>query len=82
MTSWFEMVYATKALCGCGFGVLYDDVPLGDVYQVEKSSVRPGKLVCGQCGKTTEVHLVKVINKRPPGGHGWLPLELFEDKTE
>ncbi len=73
------MKLATKrySLCDCGFPLLNDEVPLGQIYDVEIFPVENGTLICGGCKKAISVRMVWV-ESRDGGKPGYLPWELFE----
>jgi hypothetical protein len=64
--------YVQRSICLCGFGVLYDAIPLGKLYQVDLDSIKHGRFVCGSCGTIITCDLIMV----PHGG--WMPMGILE----
>lgn len=71
-----KATYTKRDPCGCGYGVLKDDVPLGTVYELNPATIEPFWYVCGQCGKRRSV--LAAFADAPLGGRpGYLPLDIF-----
>lgn len=65
-----------RAICSCGYGVLYDTVPLGKVYTVWPETIFHGGIGCGGCGKRTDCDIITVDDGLSP--LGYLPLDILE----
>ena len=71
----FKAVYSRVNLCGCGFPVLGNHIPLGTVYQ-HFGTMADGILICGGCKNEIKTKLLLV--QRDGGDAGFVPSEIFD----
>ena len=66
------------SVCGCGYGVLADEIQLGTKYTVDLGSFRLGAYRCGRCHKSKKVRIVLASQQlNPDRPMAYLPAELF-----
>jgi hypothetical protein len=76
-----KLTLKNNNICGCGFPLLNEDIPLGTEYEIAPLIEAPGTLKCGGCGKEHRVLGVYVYHRDGTGG-GFLPKSIFEEPTE
>lgn len=64
------------SICPCGFPVLNDNIKIGHEYVIHPDTIMEGNLVCGGCGKTHPINLIKVGDPIL----GFMPLEVFNER--
>lgn len=74
----FVKKLARLSICACGFPALHTEINLGKEYKIPRYNAvgLSDSWTCGGCGKTTEIHMIMVLNT--DGTVGWLPMELFD----
>lgn len=70
--------YVRYSICECGFPILSESIPLGQLYIADPQNTKWGKFGCGGCGKIIEVHCIAVYRVGSGMLPGYLPLEIFE----
>jgi len=72
-----KATFTRYSVCICGFPILGDDAPIGQVYEVDPRDTTPVTVLCGGCGKLNELTAIWVFSRageRP----GYLPMDIFE----
>lgn len=72
-----------RTLCGCGWSMIEDHVPLGKVYFVDFYDEHPGFMECGNCRTEHKVVLVKTLMPDDKTwDNQWMPKEFLTIENE
>ena len=74
---------AKLSVCGCGFPLLNESIPIGTEYELDLKRRMCVALICGGCGKTMRGLDAVFVHSRVHGQRdGFLPIEVFEVNHE
>lgn len=73
-----EAVAVRRGICGCGYSLLRDEIPLGRVYRLDVDVTEPGLCFCPGCNSIHALLLVLCVGDSVGGWlTGMMPVDIL-----